>query len=289
MLTSIDHVILPVRSLAAAAEPFERLGLTLTPRSEHKGAGTANRAAFVGGESNSFYIELLSVHDEVMARAAGDREYLVQALTRDPALARVMLGCDDIAATAASGRAHAGGEPYPAHREDGTKICDVVALPPAAGFSAAAIQYMTPGPQQYAARKERGLFESNFPLKRLDHLAAIAPDIEGTTRAWVDVLGVPLHGEVRTPAMVIRQFKLGDAIMELLGPSGPESPVAARPPGLVSMCAFEVETLVAAVALARERGFTVTDPSTGVLPGTRTATIPPDQLSGLALQLLEYV
>jgi len=57
----------------------------------------------------------------------------------------------------------------------------------------------------------------------------------------------------------------------------------------VSMCAFEVDDLDASVALARERGFTVTDPSTGVLPGTRTATIPPDQLNGMAMQLLEYV
>lgn len=289
MLTSIDHVILPVRSLAAAAEPFERLGLTLTPRSEHKGAGTANRAAFVGGETNSFYIELLTVHDTAMARAAGDREYLIEALARDPALVRVMLGCSDIPAMAVRGRPHGGGEPYDAYREDGSKICDVVALPPSAGFGAAAIQYVTPAPQLYAARKERGLFDSTFPLKRLDHLAAIAPDIEGTTKTWVDGLGVPVHGEVTTPAMVIRQMKLGDAIMELLGPSGPESPMAARPPGLVSMCAFEVESLDTAVAAARQRGFTVTDPSTGVLPGTRTATIPPDQLGGLAMQLLEYV
>ena len=55
------------------------------------------------------------------------------------------------------------------------------------------------------------------------------------------------------------------------------------------MVAFEVDGLNDAVTLARDRGFTVTDPSDGVLPGTRTATIPADQLSGMAMQLLEYV
>lgn len=289
MLEAIDHVILPVRSLDASAEPFERLGLTLSPAARHQGAGTANRVFFVGGESNQFYVELLTIEDEAMARRAGNREDVMEALQRDPALLRVMFRSNDIGGDAARLAAHGGGSLYDAKREDGTKICDVVGLPKETGFGAAAIQYTAGQVEQYAGRKERGLFDSTFPLKRLDHMAAIAPDIERATTFWTEVLGVPVFGEVRTPAMVIRQMKLGDAILELLGPSGPESPVAARPAGLASMCAFEVDDLDGAAALARERGFTVTDPSTGVLPGTRTATIPGDQLSGMSMQLLEYV
>ena len=38
-----------------------------------------------------------------------------------------------------------------------------------------------------------------MPLKRLDHLAAMAPNLEDATSFWTDVLGVPVHGEVRTP------------------------------------------------------------------------------------------
>ncbi|PFG74043.1 VOC family protein [Tepidiforma thermophila] len=37
MLTRIDHLVLPVAGLDAAAAAFERLGLVLTPRTAHAG------------------------------------------------------------------------------------------------------------------------------------------------------------------------------------------------------------------------------------------------------------
>ena len=56
------------------------------------------------------------------------------------------------------------------------------------------------------------------------------------------------------------------------------------------MCAFEVSgALDDAVALARERGFEPADVRPGVLPGTRVTSFPPAELSGLTLQLMEYV
>jgi catechol 2,3-dioxygenase-like lactoylglutathione lyase family enzyme len=128
-----------------------------------------------------------------------------------------------------------------------------------------------------------------FPLKRLDHLAAIAYDLDKQCRFWEDVLGVPVTGEVRTPHMIIRQLRIGNAIFELLGPAGPDSPLHQRPAGLVSMAAWEVDDLPAVVEQARAAGFTVPDPAIGVLPGTRTATIPANELGGMAMQLLQYV
>ena len=90
--------------------------------------------------------------------------------------------------------------------------------------------------------------------------------------------------------MVIRQLRIGDAILELLGPASPESPFAGRPAALASMAAWEVAgPLADAVALARERGFTVSDPEAGVIPGTRRASIPVGELGGVGMQLLEYV
>jgi 4-hydroxyphenylpyruvate dioxygenase-like putative hemolysin len=89
--------------------------------------------------------------------------------------------------------------------------------------------------------------------------------------------------------MVINQMRVGDVNLELLGPATPESPLAARPPGPASMTAFEVPDVAAAVAHARAAGFTAPDPAPGPLPGTLTATIPGTQLSGLGLQLLQYV
>ena len=50
----------------------------------------------------------------------------------------------------------------------------------------------------------------------------------------------------------------------------------------------DLDALDQAVAHARAAGFTVPDPAVGVLPGTRTATIPGAELAGLNMQMLEY-
>src|SRR5262249_35457243 len=64
-----------------------------------------------------------------------------------------------------------------------------------------------------------------FPLQRLDHLAAVTPDLDEKTRFWAEVLGVPVAGEVVTPTTVIRQLRFWDAVLELLGPASPDSPL----------------------------------------------------------------
>ncbi len=236
MLSSIDHVILPARDLDEAAAPSERLGVTLSPRMSHGSGGTANRAFFVGSESNHFYVELLAVVDEATARASPGRESILRALEREPALDRVMLGTDDVAGLGSA----AEGPPREAFREDGSKVCDVQDLAEVGGLRASAVQYTISGPERYAARKSRGMFESAFALKRIDHLTAMAPDLDATTSYWVDSLGVPVFGEISNDVLTIRQMKVGDAILELLGPTSPDSPLASRPPGLSSMVAFEV-------------------------------------------------
>src|SRR5205823_5843205 len=135
--------------------------------------------------------------------------------------------------------------------------------------------------------RDGGLLQHALPLKRLDHLAAMAPNLATTTSFWTASLGVPLFGEVRTPVMVINQMRVGDVNLELLGPATPESPMASRPPGPARMAAFEVPDVAAAVEHARAAGFTAPDPAPGPLPGTLTATVSAAQLSGLGLQLLQ--
>ena len=287
----IDHVVLPLRSLDEAAERFARLGLTLFPGTRHQGRGTRNRGFFVGEAAGEFYVELLGIEDEAAARAAGLARYVDRA-GEGGGLSTVVLRVADMQAAAgelASRDVHL--EPETVRAPDGRAIGEVAPLgdPERAVVDLRAIQYPEDSDARHRRHAEAGLLAHAFPLKRLDHLAAVAPDLEAATRYWTDVLGVPLHGEVRTPALIIRQLKIGDAILELLGPATPESPIAQRPAGLASMVAFEVEDLEAAVAAARGAGFTPSEPGTGALPGTRTATIPAAELAGLSMQLLQYV
>jgi hypothetical protein len=285
----LDHVILAARDLGDACAPFERLGLVLSPPSRNQ-TGNENRALFTPAASGEFYVEVLAVWDRARASARPSWRAQERAMTAGPALFRVVLATDDIGeAAAAAASLGIPGSVEEALREDGTKVCDLLNadLARLLGCDVAILAY----PETPAARAARhhaaGLFAHGFPLKRLDHLAAIVPEPGPALRAWA-ALGVPLYGEVRGRGMQIFQLRLGDAILELIAPETAASPVASRPPGLIGMAAYEVPDLAQAVALARDRGFTLPDPAEGVLPGTRTTTISPDQLSGLALQLLEY-
>lgn len=290
----IDHIVIPVASLDEAAEPYARLGFRLTAPTQHAGTGTINRALFAGSGDNDFYLEFLEIPDREAALAAAParmRVYL-DALDSGRGAARLMFGTTDI--TGLAGAIAQGGQPADIEtvaREGGAPIARVLTFDGVSdlAISAGAIEYTEDRRRQHMRREEAGYFAHAFPLKRLDHLAVMAPALEATTAAWRDIIGVPVHGVVSGRNMVIHQMKVGDAIMELLGPDSPESPLASRPAGLGSMAAWEVDSLDAAVAMAQERGFHPSEPATGVLPGTRVATIPAAELSGVGMQLLEYV
>ncbi len=278
--------------LAGSAAAYERLGLVLTAETRHAETGAANRACFVGDGANNYsYLELLSVIDEERARQSG-REHYIEAARGPGGMVSLAFGVADIEGI--SGRLSVRGYSAPIeriHRSDGSKVCDVAqvdtegALP----FRISLISYPETFRERYERSEGAGRFAHSFPLKRLDHLAAVTPDIETATRFWEDVLEVSVSGEITTPQMVIRQLKIGDAILELLAPATDDSPLASRPASLISMAAWEVAGLDDAVALARSRGFTVSEPEAGVIPGTRRASIPPGELGGVGMQLLEYV
>lgn len=285
----LDHMIVAVPNLDAV-RPWERLGLVLSERAGHAGLGTENRALMVGGSPETmFYVEFLSLRDRPEAEASGARGSLLEALDAGRAAYRLMLAVDDLASYAAR-LGDAAGKPYEVVRDSGEKICDVLPVSALeAGCDLGLVRYTRSREEMFEGRRSRGLFNHVLPLKRLDHLALITPDIRASTRWWDERLGVPLHGTVTGRGMLIHQLKLGDGVLELIGPDSPESPVATRPSGLISMAAFEVPDLDASVALARERGFTMPEGAPGVLPGTRTSMASGDQLAGLGLQLLEYM
>jgi catechol 2,3-dioxygenase-like lactoylglutathione lyase family enzyme len=293
MLERIDHIVCVTPDLAAASAAHERLGLVLTPEARHAQTGSANRACFVGASAGSAcYLELLSVFDAETASSSG-RSHYVESMARGGGAVGIGFGVNDIHA-AVTQLASAGFDApvLSLHRDDGAKVCDVawVDTESALGYRASLLQYPETWSDRFERSKAAGRFEHTFPLKRLDHLAAVAPDLEAATSFWARTFGVPVYGEIRTDTLVIRQLKIGDAILELLGPASPDSPMSSRPASLASVAAWEVSgSLDDAVALARSRGFTCPDPEPGVIPSTRRTTIPAAELGGMSMQLLEYV
>jgi catechol 2,3-dioxygenase-like lactoylglutathione lyase family enzyme len=271
----IDHVALACGSADAAAVPFERLGLKVSPPVNYAGSGATFRFVAAGGPQNLFWILLTgtAVTERTPAYRLGLRVPSIDASLRE--LARVGIQAES--------RASFG--------PDDAKLGDFAELPASAAACAklTLVEYVHAQRDRYTELEREGLLAHSLTLKRLDHVATVAPELEATTRYWNDALGVPTWGEVVTPTTVIRQMRVGDAIVELLGPAGPESPLRSRRPGLTGTVAFEVADLDAAASIGRAAGFSVSDPAAGSLPGTRVARFAADELSGLNLQLLEYV
>jgi catechol 2,3-dioxygenase-like lactoylglutathione lyase family enzyme len=260
---TIDTLFVAAPDLEAACRPYERLGLRVGPVRQ------GSRTMLVGQAHNPVAVRFLA--DAAPGSLLG--EPLRRALDAGRSLFSVGLQVADLGRLSSKG-VHA--EPF---RDDED---DMAWLP----------LHDQAGTDLVLMRQERhtaAAAADSFPLKRLDHLAVVTHDLEEKTRYWAEVLGIPVAGEVTMPAMVIRQLRIGDAVLELLGAASPDSPLCKRPPGLVSMASWEVDDLDRAVRQAREAGFAVPDPAPGPLPGTRIATIPGSELAGVNIQLLQYV
>jgi catechol 2,3-dioxygenase-like lactoylglutathione lyase family enzyme len=211
---AIDSLYVAVPDLDAACRPYERLGLRPSPaqggRRTLRLGGPAHRAAvhFLAGTSRDTPLA------GPVRQALASRRGLFAVGLRVPDLSRAgdQLASKGVGATtfpdAGGGLAW-----LPLHDRAGTDLVLV--------GRAEAAHPDSPG--------------HGFPLRRLDHLATVTPDLEAKSRFWADVLGVPVSGEVLTATMVIHQLRIGDAVLELLGPASPDSPLRQRPPGLVSM------------------------------------------------------
>jgi catechol 2,3-dioxygenase-like lactoylglutathione lyase family enzyme len=273
---SIDSVLLDAADLDVACRPYERLGMRLSR------AGGGRRTLRAGGPAGLF-----AIHFVAEASADGPlAEPLRRALAGNRSLFAVCLAVADL--DAILGRLEGRGKAGTRFSEDGDDAC-WLPLNDQAGTDLVLVRKVPPDKERYEQAVNSGQLAHALPLRRLDHLAIVTRDLEQECCFWSDVLGVPVAGEVVTPTLVIRQLRIGDAVLELLGAASADSPLRQRPPGLVGMASWEVTDLEAVVAQVRRAGFTVSDPAVGPLPGTRIATVQGSELAGVNMQLLQYV
>jgi len=78
MVRGLDHVVVAVRDLGAAAETWRDLGFAVTPRNDHSW-GTSNHLVQLDG----FFVELLSVRDESLIPEHDGPAFSFGAFNRD--------------------------------------------------------------------------------------------------------------------------------------------------------------------------------------------------------------
>jgi catechol 2,3-dioxygenase-like lactoylglutathione lyase family enzyme len=285
-LTSVDHVIVAVRDLDAAADAYGAvLGRAPAWRGTHPAHGTRN---VIFGLVNS-YVELLALGpgEPSSPLAAALATYLAR---RSEGLFGLALGTADIAAArthlAAAGltpTAIADGE---ARSDTGaTRHWKSFALPrpETRGVNVFVIAHAGTGIDRSAPAAG---VETAATATAVDHLVLFSDDVAGALRLWRETLGVPERWQREIPerGTVNVGLKLGGVTIELVAPLG--NTAGERGERLWG-AAYVVGDCDAAVARLRERAIPVSDGRAGLAPRTRVATVKwPDRVPTLLIQRL---
>jgi methylmalonyl-CoA/ethylmalonyl-CoA epimerase len=130
-------------------------------------------------------------------------------------------------------------------------------------------------------------------IKKVNHIAVIVPDLDGSMRFWVDALGLELsHKEhVASQSVDVAFLLVGDSKIELLQPTESESGVARylerRGPGMHHIC-FEVDNLEAAIAKLVKTDVQLINKSPVIgSDGRKFAFIHPKAAGGVLVELYE--
>ncbi len=128
-------------------------------------------------------------------------------------------------------------------------------------------------------------------MSHLDHVAILVSDLDAAIRLYRDVYGLELHEIEEVPTEKVRVAMLGRGAgrIELVAPSGPDSPLARtlekRGEGLHHVC-IEVPDVARAMAALRAQGAPLLDeeprPGAG---GARVAFVHPRGSRGVLVEL----
>jgi methylmalonyl-CoA/ethylmalonyl-CoA epimerase len=127
---------------------------------------------------------------------------------------------------------------------------------------------------------------------RIDHLGIAVKDLAQAEPLYEALLGAPSRGRetVASEAVEVSFFQVGESRIELLQPTGPDSPIAKsiekRGEGVHHVC-LAVDDIEAEVARLRARGFQFVGaaprPGAG---GAKVAFIHPKSAGGVLIELI---
>lgn len=289
MLLGLDHVVIAVSDLSAGMARLEStLGLTVIEGGEHPGAGTHNAVARFGAE----YLELISVHNPVEARATAARRNLLEFLDRGEGLLGYALASDDlerdVAEASARGLQLEGPVPGSRKRPDGSVISWKKAGVPGDPWGRKLpflIQHETSIEERrsWAPKEGHRLGTTGIPL-----LSVAVNDLDGSADAYRRLLGEPPEVVEEVPALPARRarFQVGCFRVELLQPMAKDGGLAdfvRREGDALFMVSFAVPDVDRAVAALREFGTSVANPTFR----RRAPLLQPAETLGARFQLVE--
>jgi catechol 2,3-dioxygenase-like lactoylglutathione lyase family enzyme len=285
-----DHFMRATPDIETANQQVTRLGLRPSPPSPAADTGARYTVVTLGSHAtdNIMFVEYMTHDDRARAAADWRMDDIFALLDAGGGMKALTFSTRDLdAAKAVLGEQPGGYRESITHLHDGQTVTTLnLGYVDVAGCPIGLIWY----PQSFQDTLAGApAVQHDFPLRRVDHMAVVPPDLDAATRYWCDVLGLRQLDDVDGPGFLIRRLQVGDMVIELLSSTRPDGPLAATPPGLMSVLACEVGDVAASVELARSRGFHPPDPAPGVLPGTLVSTIPGEETSGIVYQLLEYV
>jgi catechol 2,3-dioxygenase-like lactoylglutathione lyase family enzyme len=270
VLTSVDHIVLAVRDLAAATDTYRRLlGLEPSWRGRHPAYGTANTLFRL----ENTYLELLApAGDGPLAEHV--RAWLTQHGESPFALA---FGTDDVDAAAATLRAHGLQASDPAdgtgrdERTGAERRWRNVFLPPSAtrGVPLIIIEHRSPADALPAAVPFAGAAAA---VAACDHVVVQSADADASRALYGDALGLRLALDRTFEDWGVRLmfFRTGHLTVEVAASLGQSD--AAAPDRLWGI-SWRVPDIDAAHERLAAAGFDVSEIRTGRRPGTRVATV----------------
>ena len=283
MLSSLDHIVIAVRDLAASTSTLSSLlGRAPSWHGAHAAYGTANTLFRL----DKTYVELLSpvargaladrLRDSLERR--GDGLFALAFGTADAAAAvRELRGRGLAAADAAEGSG----------RESSTQVerrWRNVWLPSeeTRGVMLFVIEHLSPPGALPLAAAPRG--DEAASIHGVDHVVVHSTDPDATRALYGEKLGIRLALDKSFPDWGMRLvfFRVGGITVEVAAPIGAAPEADDRLWGI----SYQVADLERAVARLAREGFDVSEVRTGRKPGTQVATVRGEPL-GVATLLIQ--
>jgi catechol 2,3-dioxygenase-like lactoylglutathione lyase family enzyme len=286
----LDHVVIAVHDLEAATADYAALfGRAPSWRGSHPRYGTRNTLFRI----DNMYVELLAPSGAKPKDGRWMAE-LTRFLDRSEGLYALAFGTSHLAETVRDLRDEGLDVRDPAAGNGIDEISGTMRLWRNATLPVKAshgtrmffIEHQSP---EDALPPAEVTVDGGGHVKRMDHAVILSVDMEKAKQLWSGTLGLRLALDRTFPERDTRIlfYRAGDITIEISGGARQTEEGMGKPDRLWGL-AWGVDDLDAMCARLTEQGIAVSEPRTGIKPGTRVASVRGPHTHGVATLLIEH-